>query len=180
MYLAKRGGGLVTSATSASSIAQYSHTAGELSAAAPSHAAWLAPAVGSSGLALSLEPGTHIGCNACRTPTELTDERCIFGRCVFADSKAAGLTCTVSAARRCTCTFNSKGIMVWLGNCSCVLNILLQVKNTCQHVISCTAQIQACPSGSHASVPAPCIRTAVHFTVLEIAPVYTHTQGPDM
>ncbi|KAL3159188.1 hypothetical protein ABBQ32_011171 [Trebouxia sp. C0010 RCD-2024] len=57
MYLAEQGGSVTTTTNAFSYVAQYSHAAGELSAAAPSHAAWLAPAMGSSGPALSPEPG---------------------------------------------------------------------------------------------------------------------------
>lgn len=66
MYLAEQGGSVTTTTNAFSYVAQYSHAAGELSAAAPSHAAWLAPAMGSSGPALSPEPGTHGGCTACQ------------------------------------------------------------------------------------------------------------------
>lgn len=75
MFLAKRGG-LVTSTTDASSVTRYSHAASELSAAAPSHAAWFAP-MGSSGLALSPEAGTHGGCIALDN-THRTDQGGIF------------------------------------------------------------------------------------------------------
>lgn len=68
MYLAKQGGLVTSTANASSNVAQYSHAAGHPSAAAPSHAVWLAPAMGSSSPALSPEPGTHVGCNACLAP----------------------------------------------------------------------------------------------------------------
>ena len=79
MYLAKQGG-LVTSSTDTSSLAQYSNANSGLSAAAPSHAAkWLAPAQGSSSQALSPEAGKL--CKMCCMPLVRT-RRDSYGRTV--------------------------------------------------------------------------------------------------
>lgn len=64
MHLAKQGG-LVTSNTTTTSLAQYSNANSELSATAPSHAATsLVPALASAGPALSPETGDDVSCHA--------------------------------------------------------------------------------------------------------------------